>query len=94
MKVKKHILLTTKNIPKFAAEHLGESFKFHKVTSEYVDIVQEIEQTEAEMHMEHLHNILEYIDILTDEEKAAIEYSIECIKTLDDIGIIRENNND
>lgn len=93
MKVREHILLSKDNFLKYAMEHIGESFKFYSATPNYVDIVQEVEQTEAEMHAEHLHNILEYTDV-TEEEKAAIEYAIECIKTLDDMGIIKENNND
>ena len=94
MKFRKHNVLGFKDIPFFATEHLGESFMFYKVTSNYVDIVQETEQTEAELHMEHLHTLLECDEYLTEEEKAAIEYAIECIKTLDDMGIIKENNND
>ena len=90
MKVKKHILLTDKSISEFAAEHLDEHFKFFSVSGNVIDIVQETEQTEAEMHMEHLRNLLECDQYLTEEEKAAIEYAIECIKTLDDMGIIKE----
>ena len=92
MKVKKHILLSYNKVSRFAGEHLGETFKIYAVEPTHIDLVQEIEQTEAEMHMEHLHNILEYTD-LKEEEKAAIEYAIECIKTLDDMSIIKENNN-
>lgn len=91
MKVKKHILLTDKSIAEFAAEHLDENFKFFSVSDSVIDIVQEVEQSEAEMHMEHLRTLLEVDEYLTEEEKAAIEYAIECIKTLDDMGIIKES---
>lgn len=91
MKVNKHILLTDKSISEFAAGHLDEHFKFFSVSGNVIDIVQETDQTEAEMHMEHLRTLIDCDDYLTDEEKAAIEYAIECIKTLDDMGIIKEN---
>lgn len=94
MKVKRHKLIAKNNLWKFTTEHVGETFMIHKVTAEYVDLEQEIEQTEVEMHMEHLRTLLEYDEYLKEEEKAAIEYAIECIKTLDDMGIIKENNND
>lgn len=52
-------------------------------------VTTESEYTEAEMHMQVLRTQLECDDYLTEEEKAAMEYSIECIKTLQDMGVIQ-----
>lgn len=96
MKVRKHKLLRSyDDVSKFADEHIGETFKIYKVTSDCIDIMQEIEQTEAEMHMESIRNILDTnYSWITDEEVGALEYAIACIKTLDDMGIIKESNDD
>lgn len=94
MKVRKHILIEFGKLSEFARDHIDETFKIYDVKATYIDLVQEVEQSEAEMHMEHLHTLLEVDEYLTEEEKAAIEYAIECIKTLDDMGIIRENKDD
>lgn len=91
MKVKKRALLSYGDVQKFANEHIGETFKIYAVKPTYVDLEQEIEQSVAEIHMESLHTMLQWVDIFNDDEKAAIEYAIECIKTLDDMGIIKEN---
>ena len=45
--------------------------------------------TEAEMHMQVLRTQLECDEYLTEEEKAAMEFSIDCIKTLKDMGVIK-----
>lgn len=90
MKVQKHTLISRYgDLVDFAQEHIGETFTIHSVTPEYVNIMQEVEQTEAETHMQVLRTQLECDEYLTEEEKAAIEYSIECIKTLDDMGILK-----
>ena len=45
--------------------------------------------TEAEMHMQVLRTQLECDEYLTEEEKVAMEFSIDCIKTLKDMGVIK-----
>lgn len=52
-------------------------------------ITVESEYTEAEMHMQVLRTQLECDEYLTEEEKAAMEFSIGCIKTLKDMGVIK-----
>ena len=90
MKVRKHIFLDFGKLSEFACNHIGETFKIYEANATHIDLVQEVEQSEAEMHMEHLRTLLEVDEYLTEEEKAAIEYAIECIKTLDDMGILKE----
>ncbi len=51
-------------------------------------VTTESDYTEAEVHMEVLRTLIHYVDV-TDEEKVAIEYSIDCIKTLQDMGVIK-----
>ena len=44
----------------------------------------------AEVHMEVLRTFLDNFDaVLNNEEKAAMEYSIDCIKTLQDMRVIK-----
>ena len=77
----------------FMMNHVGESIIFREkhVELDCLDIVHEM--SKAEYNMSIL-NILQHTDgLLNDEEKAAIEYAIECIKTLDDMGIIKEKEN-
>lgn len=52
-------------------------------------ITVESDYTEAEIHMEVLRNILNTVDNINDEEKAAMEFGIDCIKTLKDMGVIK-----
>ena len=52
-------------------------------------VTTESEYTEAEMHMQVLRTQLECDEYLTEEEKAAMEFSIDCIKTLKDMGVIK-----
>lgn len=90
MKVHKHIFIADySGLRDFASDHIGEAFTFCNVTSEFVNIMQEVEQTDAEIHMKHLRTMLGCDDYLTEEEKAALEYSIDCIKTLNDMGVIK-----
>ena len=52
-------------------------------------VITESLYTEAEMHMQVLRTQLECDEYLTEEEKAAMEFSIDCIKTLKDMGVIK-----
>ena len=93
MKVRKHTLITCySELRDFALDHVGETFTIEVVKPEYVSIVHETEQSEAEMHMDVLNTFINdehYIHILTEEEKTAMEFSIDCIKTLKDMGVIK-----
>lgn len=79
----------------FMMNHAGESIIFREkhVELECLDIVHEM--SKAEYNMAVLNKLLDDEGAgIVEEEKAAIEYAIECIKTLDDMGIIKENNDD
>ena len=56
-------------------------------------VTTESDYTEAETHMEVLNHLAsygnDYLLYLNDEEIVAMEYAIECIKTLKDMGIIK-----
>lgn len=52
-------------------------------------VTTESNYTPAEMHMQVLRTQLECDEYLTEEEKAAMEFSIDCIKTLKDMGVIK-----
>lgn len=78
----------------FMMEHAGESIIFREKHQDLVclDIVHEL--SKAEYNMVVLNKLLDESAGIVEEEKAAIEYAIECIKTLDDMGIIKENSDD
>ena len=74
--------------------HVDEAIIFREKHQELVclDIVHEM--SKAEFNMTVLNGLLIEESVhITEEEKAAIEYAIECIKTLDDMGIIKEEEN-
>lgn len=52
-------------------------------------VTTESEYTEAEIHMQVIRTWLDNNEYLTDEEKAAMEFGIDCIKTLKDMGVIK-----
>lgn len=78
----------------FMMNHVDEPIIFREkhVELDCLDIVHEM--SKAEHSMSILNNLLDDKTAgIVEEEKAAIEYAIECIKTLDDMGIIKEKEN-
>ncbi len=83
------------NLAEFMVEHAGESIICREKHEALIclDIVHEM--SKAEYNMVVLNKLLvDETAGIVEEEKAAIEYAIECIKTLDDMGIIKENSDD
>lgn len=95
MKMYEHHDVLHHDVVKFVRDHMNEKLIATKSNSEFISFKIENDLTKAEYNMLVLNNMLNHFDVtLLDEEKAAIEYSIACIKTLDDMGIIKENNDD
>lgn len=95
MKMYKRYQVRPVDLPKFMKDHVDECIVFRIMKQDLMclDIVQEM--SKAEYNMLVLNNMLKHIDdVLNEDEKVAIEYAIECIKTLDDMGIIKESNDD
>lgn len=84
------------HLAEFMAEHVNERIIFRETHQNLVCLDIEREMSKAEFNMEVLNDLLKYDTYVkfVEEEKAAIEYAIECIKTLDEMGIIKENNDD
>lgn len=92
MKMYKYYDIPRYDVFQFVCEHIDEKLIPTKCTSDHISFKIEQDLTKAEYNMLVLNNALKHIDdVLNDDEKAAIEYAIECIKTLDDMGIIKEN---
>jgi hypothetical protein len=77
-------------ITQFVREHIDEKIIPTKSTLQSVSFKIEKDVTEVEYNMLVLNSMLKNIDdVLTENEKTAINYAIECIKTLDDMGILK-----
>lgn len=93
MKIIEHFNVPEKDLSRFLNELQGNYFtiapnrgrrEFHVTT--------ENDYTESEFNMLVLRTLLNNSKrtvFLTDEEKNALEYSISCIKTLTDMGVIK-----
>lgn len=94
--VQNYTLYGDRNIHNFLANHVDETIRVKKVFDNAMVFAVEYDKSVSEIHMDALNNILIGAGhFLTHEEIAAIEYSIECIKTLDDMGILKgEQKND
>lgn len=80
------------NLLRFMIEHQGESVIFREMYADKICLDTVKELSKAEYNMTVLNKLLtDKTAGIVEEEKAAIEYAIECIKTLDDMGIIKEN---
>jgi hypothetical protein len=83
------------DVVQFVREHVDEKIIPTKCDSQNISFKIENDLSKAEYNMVVLNKLLvDETAGITEEEKAAIEYAIECIKTLDDMGIIKENNDD
>lgn len=84
-----------KDLIGFMEEHRDETivFRGHMIADIFViDLMQDL--SKAEYNMVVLNNLLKTKNVkLVDEEKAALDYAIECIKTLDDMGILKGEQN-
>jgi len=90
MKITEHFDVPKENLSDFLKEIAGDDFTIiSNSESKMYHITTEIDYTEPEYHMLVLRTILNNVDNLTDEEKNALEYSISCIKTLSDMGVIK-----
>ena len=82
------------HLEEFMMNHRDEAIIFRERHQELICLDIEHEMSKAEFNMYILNNLLVDENIhITEEEKAAIEYAIECIKSLDDMGIIKEKEN-
>lgn len=78
------------NVVRFMIDHADEAIIFREMYADKVciDVVHDL--SKAEYNMVVLNKLLvDETAGITEEEKAAIEYAIECIKTLDDMGILK-----
>ena len=92
MKTFERHVINASNVVSFMIDHADEAIIFREMYADNVciDVVREL--SKAEFNMVVLNKLLIEESVhITDEEVAAIEYAIECIKTLDDMGIIKEN---
>ena len=90
MKVLENYAVPIDELADFLLDRVDEKLIIKKFTKEEVTIAIEKEYTEAEFHMGVLFNIAHHTDT-TLEEKNACEYAINCIKTLDDMGVIKND---
>lgn len=90
MKILEHFYVPVKDLPEFLSDNRAVKFKDieYNRTDNTVHFTKEEEYTTAEFHMLTLRTLLNTATDLTEEEKAAAEYSIACIKTLKDMGVI------
>ena len=90
MKIKEHFDVPKKDLPNFLKELAGKDFTIiSNIDTNVYHITTEIDYTEPEYNMLILRTMLNNIANLTEEEKAALEYSIAAIKTLADMGVIK-----
>lgn len=95
MKIYERHEINPSNVLRFMIDHADESIIFREMYADKVCIDIEKEMSKAEHNMVVLNKLLnDETAGIVEEEKAAIEYAIECIKTLDDMGIIKENKDD
>lgn len=90
MKVLEHYTVPLESLPDFLSEHLDEKLTINSLTETEAAISIEQEYTTAEMHMGILRTAISNNtdNKFTAEEIAAMEYSINAIKTLIDMGVI------
>lgn len=88
MKVMENYTVPTDELADFILDRVGDTLLIKNFTKEEVTIAIEKDYTEAEFHMGVLFNIAHKTDA-TLEEKNACDYAINCIKTLDDMGVIK-----
>ena len=84
-----HAVYGKRNICDFLANHVDETMRVKKVFDNAMVFAIEQDRPTPEIHMEQLGNMLGCDNYLSEEEKAALEYAIDCIKTLQDMGVIK-----
>lgn len=95
MKICERHEINPSNVLRFMIDHTDEPIIFREMSADSVHLDIMKDMSKAEYNMVVLNKLLtDKTSGIVEEEKAAIEYAIECIKTLDDMGIIKENNDD
>ena len=83
------------HLEEFMMSHVDESIIFREKHQELICLDLVHDMPKAEFNMTVLDGLLTEESVhITSEEKAAIEYAIECIKTLDDMGILKGDVNE
>ena len=90
MKVIENYNVPIESISDFLADHVDEVLKIKSITETNVAIGIEQDYTEAELHMFHLRKFIESGEATAEEELAA-EYAINAIKTLVDMGVLKDD---
>ncbi len=88
MKVLEYYEVPKENLSDFLAEHTEELIKIKSVTPLQVTCTIEQDYTVPELHIKHL-ALFALENDLTDEETASIQYAIDAIKTLVDMGVLK-----
>lgn len=90
MKIVEHFYVPVKDLPEFLSDNRAVKFKDidYDRKENTVHFTKEEEYTTSEFYMLTLRTLLNTATDLTEEEKAAAEYSIACIKTLKDMGVM------
>ena len=95
MKVVKKYAVPIEELPDFLAEHTDEEIIVKAMTDEkaHIRIMQDL--AESEFYMTILQNLVadpsDRIDISTLEERNAIDYALGAIKTLIDMGVLKDD---
>ena len=88
MKVIEHYEVPKESLSDFLAEHTEELIKIKSVTPDKITCTIEQDYTVPELHIKDLFMLSKSYD-LTDEETASIQYAIDAIKTLVDMGVLK-----
>lgn len=96
MKITEHFDVPKENLHEFLDDIAnrtalaGKDFTIMSNTAtDSFHITTEIDYTPSEFYMLTIRTMVNTISMLTDEEKAALEYAISSIKTLADMGVIK-----
>lgn len=92
MKVVEHFTVPIEDIPDFLNEHIDETLIIRKCDLEasIAEIDIKKDYTESEFNMAVLFNIAHAEDA-TEELKNAVDYAIGAIKTLIDMGVLKDD---
>lgn len=91
MKVLEKYAVPIEQLTDFLSEHINTNIKITEMSDTELTIHIEQDYTEPEFHMGVLFNLAHRPDA-TIEEKNAVDYAIGAIKTLVDMGVLKEND--
>lgn len=95
MKIREHHIIPEYSIHAFLYAHVNDDIRIEEITKDGYKVSYLIEYNTPELHMQALRTLIDehrqrYGALsLTQEELAAMEYSISAIKTLVDMGVLK-----